>query len=58
MSEKLVWNAISNFLNRARKAGNKSDEISRKACEFFTKDDIIKAKCQLKKVPNTILTKC
>jgi len=44
MSEKLVWNAILNFLNRARKAGNKSDEISRKACEFFKKDDIIKAK--------------
>nr|CAG4635374.1 EOG090X03SX [Artemia franciscana] len=44
MSEKLAWNAILNFLNRARKAGNKSDEISREACEFFTKDDIIKAK--------------
>ena len=43
MSEKLVWNAILNFLNRTRKAGNESDEISRKACEFFTKNDIIKA---------------
>jgi len=70
MSEKLVWNAILNFLNRAGKAGNNSDEISRKTCDFFTKDDVIKNmeilwssahytnRVSIKKVPKTILTKC
>ena len=44
MSEKLVWNAILNFMKRAIKAGNRSTEIVKKTIEFFKKDDINDAK--------------
>ena len=42
--DKLVLNPLLNFVSRALKSGNRSDEIAKTAAEFFKKDEIQVAK--------------
>ena len=43
-NEKLVWNALLNYAFRAIKAGNRSEDIAKKAVEFFSEEAIAMAK--------------
>ena len=42
--EELVYNPILNFVTRAVKAGNKSDDVVAKAVQYYKQGDLAKAK--------------